>query len=110
MVYYIQMIIKGDIIPRDYDKAKKYLKQGLKTKDSRFYHLNRKLKRKENKMSDAKKSFEKSAKMGNKESMYMLGKMLLNGEGCKKKMKKKPKNVLNFLERMDMPKQKNFLI
>ncbi|KAK8897369.1 hypothetical protein M9Y10_015313 [Tritrichomonas musculus] len=110
LMYYCQMLIQGKLIPRDIEKAKRYLKKNLKdNKDARVSLLYGQLMKKESKFSDAKKFFEKSAKLGNKQAMYSYGKMVFKGEGCKKN----DKEALKFFElskRNGHEKANNFLL
>ena len=108
VLYYSRMLIKGDIIPKDIDKAKKYLQKFFKENNGRIFHLYAKIVYNEKNFSEAKKYFEKSAKLGNVESMYRIAKMLFKGEGVKMN-KIEALKYFDMSNRIGYEKSKKFL-
>lgn len=88
ILYYCQLLIDGQIIPKDVKKAKKDLKKSFKLNDSRLYLLYGKILMKENNPSKAKKYFNKASKGGNAEAQYEYGNLVLRGKGVKHNTKK----------------------
>ena len=80
IIYYSKMLIKGNIIPKDIERAKSYLKGNLN--DSNAMLLYGQILKKEKKYSEAINMFDLSAKKGNKKAIYKYGKMIFKGEGC----------------------------
>ena len=111
LIYYCQMLVQGTVIPSNVEKAKKYLKKSQKEsqKDARVSLLYGRIMKKEKNFTDAKKSFEKSAKLGNKEAMYEYAKMTFKGEGCKKNDKEALK-YFELSQRNGFEKADNFIV
>lgn len=77
-LYFCKMLIKGEIIHKNYKKAQKLLETIIKEKDlGSYYLINGKICKKEQKYNDAKIFFEKSISIGNIESIYEYGRLLL---------------------------------
>lgn len=91
VLYYCQLLVDGQVIPKDIKKAKKELKKNFKLNDSRLYFLYGKILAKENKLSEAKKYFKEAAKEGNAEAQHEYAKIVLNGKGVKHNTKKAEK-------------------
>lgn len=87
--YYIDMLIKGNVIKQNFDLANKIIIQLLlRTNDSRIYALQGRISKKEKKFKEAIKYFERGVKEGNIECMYKYAMMLFLGEGTQRNEKK----------------------
>lgn len=87
-IYDSRLLIKSDMIPQDFEKAHKILKETIRnllnTSNGSILFLEGKIKKKEGNHSKYFKYFEKSSKLSNRESMYEIVKMYLKGVGCQK--------------------------
>lgn len=81
-IYYCRLLIKGDVIPPDIEKASKLIKKLKKSNNGSVLVIQGKIKKKKNEHTKAIKYFQKSSKLGNAEGMYEYGKMLNKGLGC----------------------------
>lgn len=84
VVCYSDLLIKGNLIPPDLEKAKSLLADHLDSENSSILYLYGKVNKKESNFADAKKYFEKASKLGSPEAMYEYGKLLYKGQGCTK--------------------------
>ena len=82
LLYYCELLIDGKIIPRDLEKAKMYLTERLKEKNSNIKLLYGKILLHEKNFSEAKIYIKKSVRKGNAKAIYEYGKMLYLGNGC----------------------------
>ncbi|KAK8857781.1 hypothetical protein M9Y10_016193 [Tritrichomonas musculus] len=80
-IYYCNFLIKGKIIPQNFIKARKLIKNKLMDNQSNYFLLEGKIYKKENKYKDAMNEFLKSFELGNFESIYEYGKMIYKGLG-----------------------------
>lgn len=81
VVYLSSILIKGVIINQDLKKAKKYLSSYLRVNDNRISYLYGKILKKENKIKEARKWFQKGAENGDPQSIHSYAKMLFTGDG-----------------------------
>lgn len=80
LIYYIDMLIKGKMIPSNHLKERKLLETRLKSKDEGAYYLMYgKLFKNEKNYSLSKEYFERSMKTGNIESHYEYGELIRKG-------------------------------
>ena len=98
IIYYSNMLIKGDIVPKDLSKAKKILKKQLKKNDASVLYLYGKIEKKERNFQKAAKYFEKATKRGSTEAMHSYAKLCFNGKGC-------PQSYKNAQYYFDMAKK-----
>ena len=87
IIYYSRMLIKGNIIKKDLEKAKKIIHSISKTKDNQIFVLNGKIAKKEKNFKEARYHFLNGLKNKDDESIYKYAKMLFLGEGGKKNEK-----------------------
>ena len=95
IVYYVQLLIKGKIIPEDLSKAEEYLSKLNATNDKRKYLLLGLMSYKKNKFTEAVKWFQEGSKLGDSKFMYKYGIMLFIGEGTKLNTKEAIKSLIN---------------
>ena len=76
VLYYSNMLIKGDIIPQDIESAKRLLFKHLKEDDSMVHFLYGLVLKKQKYYADSMKYFAKASKEGNINSKYEYAKML----------------------------------
>ena len=76
------------MVPRDLDKAKKYLKKYFEKKNPNVDVLYGIICEKEKNYNEAIQLFEKASKAGNVEAMFEYGKMLYEGKGIEKDEKR----------------------
>ena len=69
-IYYSRLLIDGEVIPRDLEKAEKLLNKFKKGNKGTVFLLKGQIKKIQNNHSKAIKNFEKAAKYGNAEGMY----------------------------------------
>ena len=81
-IYYSKILIDGDLIDPDLDKASSLLRLHGKEKSGNVMVLKGRIFKKEKEYLKAFEFFEKASNLGNTESMYQLGKMLFKGKGC----------------------------
>lgn len=79
--YYCNLLIKGEFVQMDLEKAGDYLVAALKSHDATVYLLYGKVMRKFEKYDEARKYFKKSSNGGCPDGMYEYGKMCYRGEG-----------------------------
>lgn len=77
VIYYCRALIEGIHVPRNIQKAKKYLSRCLDSKNPTICELYGQVERMEGNSSKAELYFQKSASHGNAESQFEYGKMLL---------------------------------
>lgn len=85
IIYYIEMLVKGGVIQKDYKEAEKIIKE-VAVDDIKTQFLKGKICRHNKNFEKASLFYKKAANEGDDESMYQLAKMLFLGE-CKKKNK-----------------------
>ena len=88
IIYYIDLLIKGSIVPKNLKKAKKILNNHQHNKDVRLLILRGKIAMKEKLYSQAIKYFEEGLRNDDPQCMYEYAKMLFQGKGIKKNDKK----------------------
>lgn len=76
VIYYCQMLERGDVISRNLQKAKKCLSSFLKINNGKIFFLYGKILKKERKNNEALKYFFKGANAGDGEAMNEYGNML----------------------------------
>ncbi|KAK8837065.1 hypothetical protein M9Y10_037114 [Tritrichomonas musculus] len=81
IVYYCEMLIKGNLIPQDLNKAMKVTQKMLANNESYCSFLIGRINKKKKNYHEAISHFEKSIKAGNDHSMYEYAKMLYKGTG-----------------------------
>lgn len=81
IIYYCNILIKGNLIPRNLSRAKKLVMKYLQDNPSMFYYLTGRIQKKEKKYDEAIESFMKSIKEGNGDAKFEYGKMLYKGNG-----------------------------
>ena len=99
--YYIRILIKGELVLQDLEKADEYLQNIKKDIGGLYYYFLGKILYKKSQYKNAKKSFDKGASKKNLECMYESGKMLFLGEGVSRNIKK-------ALALIETSKKKNF--
>ena len=87
IVYYATMLVKGDIIPQDLNKANEYLSKIDPAKDSNIIFLKGQISRKSERYTEASKYYEEGSKANNIYCLYKYGKMLFLGQGIKRNAK-----------------------
>lgn len=100
-IYYSNILIKSNLIPHDYEKAKTILSPYLDSENPEVYHYYGLVNKKEKNYNESVKYFEKAARGGYPKSMYEYGKMLYRGNGCEK-------NVEEAKKFFTMAKNNNF--
>lgn len=82
--YFSRVLLDGEILPSNPDKALKYLSSFSDNKDATVYTLCGIAYNMKNDAVKAASYFDKGANAGNAEAMYMLGKCLMDGRGVEK--------------------------
>lgn len=80
-IYLCNLLIKGEIIQRNLNEAKKYLLKFFDYNNPQIQYLYGKVAKMQNKYQEARDNFMKSAQSGNLDSKYEYGIMLYFGEG-----------------------------
>ena len=87
IIYLTIMLIRGDIIKEDLERANEILSKISPSQDKRIFSLKGQISLKKNKYSESVKYFSEGSKSGDFESMIEYGKLFFNGEGVKKNIK-----------------------
>ena len=81
LIYYCRLLIKGNVVPSNLEKAKKIVQIKLNDQEALSLLLMGKIMKKEGKFDEAKQYFLKSIDLENSEAMLEYGKMLYKGIG-----------------------------
>lgn len=76
LLYYIDMIIKGTIIPKNIKKAKHMIDDKFNDDQSMRFYLYGKISKEEKRYSEAKEYFERSMKLSNSDSYYEMAEII----------------------------------
>ena len=108
IIYYVKMLIKGEMIPCDIYRAKMILKENKKSKNVQFLVLKGRVAQRENKYTKSKSCFESGLKLNDEECMYQYAKIFFLGQGTKKD-DKKAFEYFNKSSKRGFIKSSNFL-
>ncbi|KAK8839443.1 hypothetical protein M9Y10_031797 [Tritrichomonas musculus] len=107
-IYYIRMLIKGNIVPQNLKKAEIYLSEVNSVKDKRLFVLRGLFLLKFDKYAEAVKQFHQGMNAGDSESTYKYAKMLYLGKGIEKNRKEALK-FFNLSKERGFKKSEYFL-
>lgn len=108
MIYFVQMLIQGEINNEELERASTILSEIEPSQDKRVYCLTGLISLKKNKYLESVKHFLEGTKAGDLDSIYEYGKMLFIGE-CVKKSIKESVSYIKMTEDQGYKKGEYFL-